>query len=281
MKLLTLRYLFHTQLSSLYEEREIDAIFFIYIEYKYDIKKYQYVLNPYLCIDFEEIDLKKLSKGTPIQYVTGESVFCGLTILVNSSVLIPRQETEEMVELIKIQCSKFDVQRLRILDIGVGSGAIAIALAKNIKNAEVLATDISISALETAKQNALRSNVSIRFLQHDILKDNATNLPDNLDIIVSNPPYIPYNKRCDLHKNVVDYEPEQALFVPDENPLLFYDAISNVAQKNLRKGGYLYFETYEKFHYELFAMLAKKDFKEIKLWNDLNGKPRFASGKKL
>ena len=158
---------------------------------------------------------------------------------------------------------------------------MAIALAKNIKNATVYATDVSEKALITAQKNADENNVQITFFHHNILKDDLALLPDNVDIIVSNPPYIPQSEIKYLHKNVVDYEPKTALFVPDENPLIFYDAIAQVAKKILREGGSLYLETYERFHAELSAMLAERDFKEIELWNDINGKPRFVSCKKL
>jgi release factor glutamine methyltransferase len=296
VKISALRNLFHSQLSPLYEQREIDAIFFFYTENKYDIEKYHYFLNLEREIVFEETDIKALAEGTPIQYVTGKTTFCELELNVNSSVLIPRPETEELVNLIlEVQGSKFKVQSpkfinrwlkptdsmLKILDIGTGSGAIAIALAKNIENAEVWATDISKEVLETAQKNAANCDVKITCIHHDILKYDTSLLPDNLDIIVSNPPYIPCSERDNLHKNVVDYEPSSALFVPDENPLVFYDAIAKVAKKNLRKGGVLYFETHEQFHSELSIMLAELNFQDIKLWNDLNDKPRFVSCKKL
>jgi len=296
----TLRTLFHTKLAALYSEREVDAIFFAYIYDKYGIRKYEYFLNAQKHEGTKarrhegtkgewEKDLEELSNGCPLQYVLGKTVFYGLTLEVNPAVLIPRPETEELVEVVcskfKVQSSKFNVQSsilpIRVLDVGTGSGAIAIALAKNIKNAEVWATDISELALENAQKNASTNNVTIQFLHHDILKDDITMLPSNLDVIVSNPPYIPCGEQINLHKNVVQYEPHEALFVPDKNPLVFYDAITNVAIKNLRKGGILFFETHEKFHLELSVMFATKGFKEIKLWNDLNGNPRFASGKKL
>jgi len=310
VKISTLRDLFHSQLAPLYDEREIDAIFFIYIENKFDIKKHQYFLNSdqQLRDERDEMrgDLKALSKGMPIQYIIGETIFCGLPFQVNPSVLIPRPETEELVEMILRQKAerKFlllseekvadggkppsdgrgDKKRgslYRILDLCTGSGAIAVTLAKNIKNANVWATDISKEALETARKNAMHNNVEITFLHHDVLKENISFLPDNLDIIVSNPPYIPQNERDNLHKNVVDYEPDVALFVPDINPLIFYNAIAHIAKKILHKGGLLYFETHEKFHSELSAMLAETGFKEIELWNDINNKPRFISCKKL
>jgi len=318
VKISTLQALFQTHLSPLYEKREIDAIFFIYIEDKYNIKKHDYFLN----FEMEEgrhegakgrrhewrKDLEELSRGCPIQYIIGKTTFYGLELNVNPDVLIPRSETEELVEHILM---RFRVKRgmtrgchsaldaefqgiagqarndegrgslYKILDLATGSGTIAIALAKNIKNATVWATDISEKALETAKKNAAENNVAITFLHHNILKDDITLLPDNLDIIVSNPPYIPQSEQKHLHKNVVDYEPKIALFVPNENPLIFYDAIVKIAKKILREGGSLYFETHEKFHAELSAMLAEMDFKEIELWNDINGKPRFISCKKL
>ena len=284
IKISTLKTLFHTQLSPLYEKQEIDAIFFIYINYNYNIKKYQYFLNPHHEILFFKNDLEALTKGKPIQYLTGTTTFCKLSLNVNPSVLIPRPETEELVTMIlerEKEKAKSSKQKVEILDLATGSGAIAIALAKNIENTEVWATDISKEALDTAKKNAEDCNVNITFLHHDILRDGITLLPDNLDIIVSNPPYIPDGERTQLHKNVIDYEPDNALFVPDENPLIFYHAIAKIAKKLLRKGGVLYFETFEKFHSELSAMLAKLGFKEIELWNDLNGKPRFVTCKKL
>jgi len=279
-----LRTLFHTHLSSLYEEREREAIFFIYIEDQYNIKKQDYFLNPDVQITFEETDIEALANGKPIQYVTGKTTFYHLQLSVNSSVLIPRPETEELVATIQKNSYGLTLLRsysLKILDLCTGSGAIAIALAKNIINTEIWATDLSEDALKVAKENARANQVDIHFLQHDILNDDSSFLPDNLDIIVSNPPYIPLSERIYLHKNIIHYEPPSALFVPDENPLVFYDAIAKTAKKNLRKGGTLYFETHEKFHSELSTMLGDLDFKEITLWNDINGKPRFGSCKKL
>ena len=227
-------------------------------------------------------DLAALAKGCPTQYITGKTTFYNVELEVNPDVLIPRPETEELVELIKVQSSKFKVQGYyTILDLCTGSGAIAIALAKNIENAEVWATDNSKNALKTAKKNADINQVKINFLLHDILKDNISIFPDNVDIIVSNPPYIPMSEREYLHKNVVNYEPLSALFVPNENPLVFYHAIAHIAKKNLRYGGSLYFETHENYHAELSAMLFENNFQEIELWKDLNGKPRFISCKKL
>ena len=295
MKISALRALFHQQLCPLYNLREIDVVFYIYVEYKYKVAKHRYFLNPDYRVEVDETDLIALAKGTPIQYVTGTTIFYNLELNVNPSVLIPRPETEELVEFIKIQDLRFKIQDFRvplasankttrILDLCTGSGAIAIALAKNIENAEVWATDISEEALNTAIKNAEQHNVEITFLHHNILNADAqhiTCLPNNLDILVSNPPYIPECERYNLPENVVNFEPSHALFVPDENPLIFYETISHIAKKILRQGGVLYFETHEKFHLEISTILAKNGFKEIELWNDINEKPRFASGKKL
>jgi len=316
VKIVALRTLFHEKLSFLYDKREIDAIFFIYLDDKYQIKKTDSFLNPFTEIEFELSDLETLANGTPIQYVAGKTTFCDLQLSVNPSVLIPRPETEELVALIaeeqksrraEEQKSRTvaliplllkggvpegrgglkkaplvaEEQAIKILDIGTGSGAIAIALARKFENAVVWATDISEKALEIAAKNAAACQVEITFLHHNILNDSESLLTENVDIIVSNPPYIPESEKGKLHKNVVEFEPEGALFVPDENPLLYYDAVAKVAKKILREGGVLYFETYEKYHVELSAMLAKLDFKEIKLLNDLSGKPRFVCCKKL
>ena len=299
MKISTLRALFHTKLSPLYEKREIEAIFFTYIEYKYNIKRHDYFLNFAMEEGRHEgakgqrhegakarkhewkKDLEALARGCPIQYIIGKSTFYGLELNVNLDVLIPRPETEELVQHIIYSIFNIQYSITKILDLATGTAAIAIALAKNIKNATVWATDVSEKALKTAKKNAAENDVEITFLRHDVLQDDIVFLPDNVDIIVSNPPYIPQSEQKYLHKNVADYEPKIALFVPDENPFIFYDAIAKIAKKILREGGSLYFETHEKFHAELSAMLAEMGFKEIELWNDINGKPRFVSCKKL
>ena len=284
MKITSLRTLFHTQLAHLYDVQEIDAMFFIYMEEKYAIAKHHYFLNLNADVEYAEDDLNALSEGTPIQYILGKTFFYHLELEVNPAVLIPRPETEELVAMILKNLTLLRSSALtvsKILDIGTGSGAIAIALAKNMTNAEVWATDVSEEALETAKKNAIQCKVKVNFLPHDILHDEVSFLPDNLDVIVSNPPYIPHSEQKKMHRNVVEYEPETALFVPDENPLLFYDAIAKTAQKILRKGGVLYFEIHEDFQSEIAAQLAELGFREIRCEHDLNGKPRFVCGKKL
>jgi release factor glutamine methyltransferase len=306
VKISALRTLFHSQLSPLYEKREIDALFFIYIDNLYDVKKHHYFLQPDKEIIIETTDIEKLSKGEPLQYVIGKTTFCDFQIEVNPSVLIPRPETEELVGMIlegqKAESRKQKVENekkspsnnekrdpicwrgnslFKILEIGTGSGAIAVALAKNIANAKVWATDLSAEALAVAKKNAANNHTNITFLQHDMLKNDDSLLPIDVDVVVSNPPYIPLKEKKKMHKNVVEYEPAISLFVPDEEPLVFYVAIAKMAKKILRRGGVLYFETYEKFHFELSAILSKSGFQEIVCREDMNGKPRFMSCKKL
>ena len=236
-------------------------------------------MNPDLQISFISDDIEMLAKGCPLQYVLEKTTFFDLPLIINSSVFIPRPETEELVATICNDAANHE--NVKCMEIGTGSGAIAIALAKNLINAHVWATDISVNALDIAKKNAKNSNVNIVFLKHDILKDSIDYLPENFDIIVSNPPYIPQSEKENLHKNIVDYEPHNALFVPDEEPLIFYEAIANIAKIILRSGGLLYFEIHEKFHLDLFATLSNYHFKEIEFWNDINGKPRFIRCKKL
>jgi len=276
-----LKSLFHKYLSFLYDQREIEAVFFTYLEDKYSIKKHQYFLDTDAQIDFEQSDLEKLAQGCPVQYITGKTIFYNLELKINSSVLIPRPETEELVDMIVKNAVCGKQRSSKILDLCTGSGAIAIALAKNIEKSIVWATDICKKTLDIAKINAESNHTNVTFIHHDILKDNICILPADMDIIVSNPPYIPQSERVSLHKNVADFEPALALFVSDEDPLIFYKEIAKTAKKILRKEGTLYLETHEKFTVNVCEILLKKGFKEVELLNDINGKPRFVSAKKL
>ena len=269
------------------EKKELETIFFILTTHFFKWDKITILLKLSKKEQINSFQYKKLirklwelRKNRPIQYVIGKTSFFGMNFMVNEKVFIPRPETEELVDIIIDDHKTNRDNFYKILDIGTGSGAIAIALAKNMKKISIYATDISEEALHTAKINAARNNVKISFLHHDILKDDHNMLPAEIDIIVSNPPYIPLGERKYLHENI-GFEPDKALFVPDEDPLIFYHAIAEVAKKKLRNGGVLYFETHEKFHCNLSAILNEKGFKEIELLNDLNQKPRFVKGKKL
>jgi release factor glutamine methyltransferase len=216
--------------------------------------------------------LEALLQHQPIQYVIGKSWFYGLELMVNSQVLIPRPETEELVEWIVN-----DVQTaVKILDIGTGSGAIPLALKKELPQADVWSVDISAGALEVAAANAAQLNLAVHFEQVDILSP-AQQLPA-FDIIVSNPPYIRESEQADMEEQVVSYEPRIALFVPDHDALLFYRQIGLVAKEKLREGGRLYFEINEAFGKEVVALLEEQGFINVILKQDIYGKDRMVRG---
>lgn len=212
--------------------------------------------------------IDELQSGRPVQYVLGRAEFCDSVFEVEEEVLIPRPETEELVYRIA-ETAKCGA---RILDIGTGSGAIAISLAKLVKEAEVVAVDISTEALIIAKRNAERLGVKVEFVEADALSD-LSHLGE-FDIIVSNPPYIPQSDIVDMRKNVVDFEPHLALFVPDNDILKFYVATAENAQRMLREEGSLWFEIYEKAGADMVAMLREKGFQRNELIADANLKPR-------
>lgn len=213
----------------------------------------------------------RLKKNEPLQYIMGYTEFYGLRFNVNPAVLIPRQETEELVDWIITDAQKTN-KPLKILDIGTGSGAIAIALKKTIKNANVQAIDFSAQALEVATQNALLNNVTINFERINILNDPF--LFDNFDIVVSNPPYIRQCEKKRMHKNILDYEPGIALFVENENPFIFYEQIIKIAQKSLKKNAYIYFEINEYLPKELIKLIKSYNFKNLLIRKDINEKYR-------
>lgn len=227
--------------------------------------------SQYLVEKIDEI-LGRLMHGEPLQYILGEARFYGMDLKVDRSVLIPRQETEELVDMI---VKANEANDLRVLDVGTGSGAIAIALSRNLKFPEVEAIDISESALEIARENARLKHAKIDFKCEDIFKFEPE--PESYDIIVSNPPYVAESERKDMDVNVLDYEPELALFVPDSNPLLYYSRIAEVASIGLRSGGKLYFEINPLFAKELRAMLQQLSFSDVDIIKDISGRDRFAS----
>ncbi len=280
----SIRDLFVSSLYTLYNNREAKAITHFYFERKWGIAPHEFSLRQDDCFPEEqarksEKDLLRLQKGEPVQYVVGQAVFYDLTLDVNPLVLIPRPETEELVALV-LQKLKNHPSPIRLLDLCTGSGAIALALAKHQPNAEVYATDYSDNILKVAQQNAEANGVKVNFLQHDVLQDGAETLNGPYNILVSNPPYIPQSRKPQLHRNVTDYEPAEALFVPDNDPLLFYRHIAQLAQKLLTDNGQLFFETHEDFHEETEEMLQRLQFCHIEKIKDINNKPRFISCKK-
>lgn len=220
--------------------------------------------------------LERLIKHEPIQYIFNEAYFQGFHLKVNQHTLIPRPETEELVDIIIKDNSYTD---LRILDIGTGSGAIAIALARSLRFPIIDAIDISQEALRTAKENADKLKVKVNFFRKDILKVDS-NDNDIYDIIVSNPPYITEQEKADMEKNVTDFEPHTALFVPDNDPLLFYRAITQYATKALKPGGRIYFEINSRFGNETAELLTKNGFSDTMIIKDMYGLDRFVFASK-
>lgn len=218
--------------------------------------------------------LERLLKKEPIQYVVGETEFCDLKIGLTSNVLIPRPETEEIVISIK---NELENSELRILDIGTGSGCIALALKHFLPNSLVYGCDISEGALKVAKDNALRNMLDVDFVILDILQ--AKKHPaEPLDVIVSNPPYVRESEAAQMSANVLDFEPHLALFVPDSDPLLFYSAIVRFALSNLKIGGKLYFEINEALGAEVKLLMEANHFRGVEICNDLEGKERLVKG---
>jgi release factor glutamine methyltransferase len=230
--------------------------------------------------EFEKLHtfLNRINQAEPWQYIIGETEFYGRKFEVTKDVLIPRPETEELVDLI-ISENK-SKKGLRILDIGTGSGCIPITLAKELSQAEVYAVDISEAALKMAQKNSTLHSASVDFTLFDILSNSKFKI-QNLELIVSNPPYVTEDEKKAMHANVLAYEPFLALFVPDEDPLKFYSRILTFAQNHLVAGGSCYFEINEKFGEEMRTLMADKNLIDTRIIKDLNGKDRYAFGKLL
>jgi release factor glutamine methyltransferase len=271
---------FNEALSAIYPKTEIDSFFFILMEEKLKLQRIDTVLKPdFLITKKNLIDLKtivkRLQKEEPIQYIIGSTEFYGLPFLVDKNTLIPRTETEELVawvlDEIKVLTNN-KITELSILDIGTGTGCIPISLAKNLTSLNISAIDISPEALIIAKQNAILNKVTIEFIELDIL--NAESLPQEYDVIISNPPYVRELEKVEIKNNVLENEPHLALFVADENPLIFYNKIADLAKQQLSKNGMLFFEINQYLGKETVNMLVKKGFKNIQLKKDLFGNDR-------
>ncbi|HQT23511.1 MAG: protein-(glutamine-N5) methyltransferase, release factor-specific [Sphingobacteriales bacterium 17-39-43] len=224
--------------------------------------------------------LEELKTGKPLQYVIGETEFYGMTFKVNPSVLIPRPETEELVEWIlsDIRKSKISIEGLKIIDIGTGSGCIPISLKKNLPEAQLFALDISPEALGVSKQNAALNTTRIQFIQDDIRNSVSRELiGEKFGIIVSNPPYVTEAEKQQMLPNVLEHEPHLALFVPNDDPLIFYRAIADFAIKHTDTNGSLYLEINENLGEETVQLLKQMGFKNIELRQDLSGKDRMIS----
>lgn len=281
----TYKPIFLEALSFLYDEKEIESFFYIVLEQFHDKKRIDLALHPEMEMTATDVNkwesvVADLKTHKPIQYILGATEFYGLQFLVNEHTLIPRPETEELVDLIIKEEAKAKIQKpiVRILDIGTGSGCIAISLAKHISNAEVFAIDVSEKALVTAKLNAEINKVNIAFIQKNIL--NTEDLEQQFDIIVSNPPYVRMLEKAEINKNVLDYEPHLALFVDDNDALLFYRKIAELAKINLSENGNLYFEINQYLGKETVALLEDLGFRNVALHKDIYNNDRMIKSTK-
>lgn len=270
------------QIETLYPHEEAQAIVWLLLEDFLGITRFSLATNPALRLSESELlkihkACKKILQNVPVQYVTGKTDFFGMSFQVNESVLIPRPETEQLTQII---LNELSAQPVRILDIGVGSGAIVVSLKKNRPDCTVYGCDISPEALEIARKNAEANETEIRFFECDILSDSAHEMIPETDVIVSNPPYVCQSEKAMMRPNVLRYEPPEALFVPDEDPLLFYRIIARVAAQKLSPKGKLFFEINERFGKEVAELLEQSGFDDIIIMKDFNDKERFVKGER-
>ncbi|MEI6576577.1 MAG: peptide chain release factor N(5)-glutamine methyltransferase [Bacteroidota bacterium] len=284
-------------LEQMYDSREIPSLLYLMAENRWGMSKGQLLLQREDDLSQNQINdleniLSELKLGTPIQYILGCAWFYDYQFRVNPNVLIPRPETEELLAWAlgawgNEGSGKWGMgeagdgepekrRRIRILDIGTGSGCIAITLKLKIPDADVWAMDVSLPALETARYNAESLGAEIKFILGDILAWDKSNLGD-FDIIISNPPYITTNEKMLMRANVLEFEPEMALFVHDDDPLIFYNAIADFSKKYLARSGKLFFEINEAFGKDMIALLKNKGFTDIMLNQDIHGKDRMIS----
>lgn len=283
MKLSQLKINCTTQLQGMYDKEEIHSFFYLlcdsFLNYRrFDVSmNHDKLLSKPTLARFDSA-LARLQAQEPIQYILGCTEFYGLPFQVNKHTLIPRPETEELVDWI---LSHFQNQGvvLDILDIGTGSGCIAVALAKNLPRASISALDISHKAIALAKENAINNKVSVSFSDQDIL--DTKSLEKKYDVIVSNPPYVRQQEKKAMHTNVLAYEPSNALFVSNEDPLLFYRKIAQLAKVYLKANGWLYFEINEYLSLEMESLLDEIGFMNIEIKNDFRAVPRMIKCQKL
>ncbi len=281
MNIKALHNTFHEQLDAIYGKQETGSFFYLLASYYLNFKRIDLTLQPDYVVSPDNLDkfykaLKRLKTFEPIQYIIGETEFFGLPFKVNTYTLIPRPETEELVELIITNVTLKATQPLNILDIGTGTGCIAVSLAKTILNAQVTAVDVSDDALKVAGENAVLNNVTVEFIKADILNwKSVSEFQDKkFDIIVSNPPYVRHLEQPEIKPNVLEYEPHLALFVDDNNPLVFYKAIAGFACEHLKPDGQLYFEINQYLGDEMLQLLQTYGFQNVELLTDMYGNHR-------
>jgi len=290
MLLKEIKKIFHLELDAIYDKEEVDSFFYLLIEDYLKLERFVLALRPDLIISKEEEQpffeaLAQLKLQKPIQHITGKARFMELDFYVDENVLIPRPETEELVQWVldEVRNTEYHAaswaeenSKFRILDIGTGSGCIAIAMAKNLVKAKVYALDVSEKALEVAKRNAEWNEVEIELIEADILE--GVYLNEKFDLIVSNPPYVRESEKNGISKNVKDYEPGLALFVPNDNPLKYYSRIAEFALHNLNDDGVLYLEINQYLAKETEQLLRDHNFKDIEVRKDIFGNNRMLRG---
>jgi release factor glutamine methyltransferase len=256
---------------TIYSQEEAENLVFWLFEHHLGLRRSELTLTIPSETNREHLhgDFQRLLTGEPIQYILGEAPFYGRNFSVSRDTLIPRNETEELVHRILKENPK---SGLRVLDLGTGTGCISITLALELKDPEVYALDVSVEALDVARKNAAQLGANVGFLEGDLL-GAIPNLP-LFDVLVSNPPYVPLRDKEEMHANVLNFEPHLALFVPDEDPLLFYRAIGSWGQQLLKTGGKLYLEIYENLANELVQLLLSQGYNQVQVHPDLNGKNR-------
>ena len=269
---------FTEELSTAFSQREAEQLMRILLEDLFGIDLKRQLMEPDLRIDewqYHHLDeaVKRLLSGEPVQYVTGMARFGDLLIKVSPAVLIPRPETEELVQKICASLSK--EKPMRIWDIGTGSGCIAIVLAKHFENAEVIAFDVSEAALQVAKENAKNNAVEVTCVQDDILNPTSDFFAQPVDLVVSNPPYVCDSERAAIEANVLDWEPETALFVPDDDPLRFYRQILALSKNQLNLNGQIWFEINEAKGEEMLTLCREMGFPKAEILADFAEKRRF------
>ncbi|MEA1897849.1 MAG: peptide chain release factor N(5)-glutamine methyltransferase [Bacteroidota bacterium] len=272
----------YLELSKVYSENETKSLVYQIFAHVLNFSRFQLSLNSSKQVKLkDEIKIKNivhdLKEYKPIQYILGCTEFYNCKLEVSNHVLIPRPESEELIAWI-LKYKTWD--HPNILDMGTGSGCLAIALSKHINKSVTTGLDISPEALETARQNAELNNVRINFLQHDILTEIESLEPGNFHLIVSNPPYVRESEKTHMQANVINWEPALALFVPDSDPLIFYKKIISSSYSLLAPGGYLFLEINENFPDEIRQLYLGNDFTDVEIAKDLSGRYRMAKGKK-
>lgn len=288
MLLKEIKSIFHKELDTLYPKAEVDSFFYLLIEALLGLERFILALRPDYIVSKEDEQplfsaLSQLRLQQPIQYIIGNTSFMGLDFMVDESVLIPRPETEELVEwvldvLVKESGVGMQDSELNILDIGTGSGCIAITLAKNFPLAKVYALDVSKMALAVARKNADKNDVIVNFIEADILALEPLDV--KFDVIVSNPPYVRESEKAKMRPNVLEHEPGTALFVSDEDPLVFYEAIAHFASNHMAAGANLFLEINQNLGKETKQLLEAHNFSEIELRKDIFGNDRLVRCKR-